>query len=64
MPARPSLERFSLDLKGVEFRPMSRVHELIASSGAVTRVRYRTMAMGTAVRLFWSQLVRWPGPSR
>jgi hypothetical protein len=48
MPARPSLERFSLDLKGVEFRPLGRVHELIASSGAVTRVRYRTMAMGTA----------------
>jgi 3-oxo-5alpha-steroid 4-dehydrogenase len=36
--------RRSAAAKGVEFRPLSRVHELIIENGAVAGVRYRTMA--------------------
>jgi 3-oxo-5alpha-steroid 4-dehydrogenase len=39
--------RRSAESKGVEFKPLSRVHELIIENGAVAGVRYRTMAMGT-----------------
>jgi 3-oxo-5alpha-steroid 4-dehydrogenase len=43
--------RASAESKGVEFKPLSRVHELIRSGGVVTGVRYRTMAMGTSEQL-------------
>jgi 3-oxo-5alpha-steroid 4-dehydrogenase len=39
--------RASAESKGVEFRPLSRVHGLIIENQVVTGVRYRTMAMGT-----------------
>ena len=43
--------RASAESKGIEFKPLSRVHELIISGGAVVGVRYRTMAMGTPEQL-------------
>ena len=43
--------RASAESKGIEFKPLSRVHELIISGGAVAGVRYRTMAMGTPEQL-------------
>ena len=42
--------RASAEGKGVEFQPLSRVHELIISGGVVTGVRYRTMRLGSAAQ--------------
>jgi 3-oxo-5alpha-steroid 4-dehydrogenase len=53
--------RKSAESKGVEFRPLSRVRELIIENGAVTGVRYRVMALGTPAQLQHQRLSRVAG---